>query len=180
MINECLNGQHNCDQGCVDTEESFFCTCNSGFTLASDGHTCEVECGGRLTTAVGSFTSPGYPNGYPENGVECVWTIELPNNGATIEFTIDESPFGINGRPTPACTNDHIEFFDGTSSNAASLEKVCGLRSMYGDNFPSTITTSTSRARVVFTGSDASRSRTRVGVRVEYRTVTSESELVSG
>ena len=98
-----------------------------------------------------------------------MWIILLPDSGATIEFNIDESEFGINGRPP--CTNDHIEFFDGTGSNAASLEKICGLTSM--DTVTLTpITTNSSRARVVFTGSaNPNRSNTRVGVKVNYHTV---------
>lgn len=168
MVDECTTGQHNCDQECVDTEESFFCTCRSGFTLASDGHTCNIDCGGRLTTATGTFTSPGYPNSYPANGVVCEWIIEIPNNGGTIEFTIDESRFGINGRPT--CTDDHIEFFDGTANSASSLEKICGLPHFYTNGLP-TITTTSSTARVVFTGSDRSRPASRIGVSVSYRTV---------
>ena len=160
----------------MDTEESFFCTCNSGFTLASDGHTCNIDCGGRLTTASGSFSSPGYPNGYPEDGVECEWIIEIPNTSGTIRFTIDDSAFGINGHPsrgTP-CPTDHIEFFDGTASNAASLDKICGLTSFYPQGLQP-IVTSTSRAKVVFTGSDLARPSSRVGVRVTYTTVSSQS-----
>ena len=176
MINECLTGEHNCDQGCIDTEEAYMCTCDSGFELASDGRSCLVDCGGHFTSSTGSFTSPGYPVSYPDN-VECEWTIELPDTRATIEFTIDESAFGINGRPP--CTTDHIEFFDGTTTNAASLEKICGLADFYQSDTLPTITTTSSRARVVFTGSDRPRSSSRVGVKVDYRTVSSSpSELI--
>ena len=170
--NECATGQHNCDQGCVDTEESFFCTCNNGYKLASDGHSCITDCGGRLTTASGSFQTPGWPNNYPQENFQCEWIIELPNTGATIEFTVDDSAFGINGRAP--CTNDHIQFFDGTTSNANSLLKLCGHFSAY--NFEP-ITTFSSRARIVFTGSvNPSRPISRVGVKVDYRTVTQQSK----
>ena len=177
MVNECETGQHNCDQVCVDTEESFFCTCNSGFTLASDGHTCNIDCGGRITVASGSFASPGYPNSYPEDGVKCEWTIEIPNRNGRIEFTIDDSAYGINGRPP--CTTDHIEFFDGTADNAVSLEKMCGLPFHYPDGFQP-ITTSSSRAKVVFTGSGRSRPASRIGVRVTFRTVTASQSRFFG
>ena len=180
VINECLSGVANCDQGCVDTEESYFCTCESGFRLSNDGHTCLTECGGFLTTATGSFQTPGYPDSYPFENFQCEWIIQLPNTGATIEFTIDDSAFGIKGRPPCSQpTDNHIEFFDGTSSNAVSLNKICGTTSLHYPSGLPIITTTSSVAKVVFTGSDATRGNLRVGVKVDYRTVTSQSELSS-
>ena len=175
VINECETGAANCDQGCVDTEEAYFCTCDSGFILDSDGHTCLIECGGMLTTASGSFQTPGYPDSYPFENFQCEWFIELPNSAATIEFTIDDSAFGIKGQP-PSCPTDHIEFFDGTANNAPSLNKICGLSRHYDFNIPTT-TTSSSVARVVFTGTDLNRGDSRVGVKVDYTTLFAESEL---
>ena len=85
----------------------------------------------------------------------------------SIEFNIDDSAFGINGRGS--CTNDHIQFFDGTGSNAASLLKLCGSRSSVTFT---PITTSSSSARVVFTGSvNQNRPASRVGVKVDYITI---------
>ena len=82
----------------------------------------------------------------------------------SIEFTIDNSAFGINGRNP--CTNDYIQFFDGTGSNAASLAKLCGFSISVNP-----ITTSSSSARVVFTGSvNPNRPASRVGVKVDYTT----------
>ena len=102
----------------------------------------------------------------------CEWTIELPNTGATIEFTVDDSAFGINGRAP--CTNDRIQFFDG---NGNSLNMVCGARRLY--NF-APITTTSSRARVVFTGSEnPSRPRSRVGVKVNYITISPPGMLTN-
>ena len=159
-------GISNCEQVCIDTIESFTCSCYDGFALQPDGHSC--ECGGTFTAASGSFETPGYPNGYLQEDLQCVWIIDVPGN-ESIELTIDDSAFGINGRPP--CTRDHIEFFDGTGNNAASLKKICGLTSM--DTVTLTpITTSSSRARVVFTGSiKPNRSASRVGVRVTYSAV---------
>ena len=169
--NECATGQHNCDQGCVDTEESFFCTCNNGYKLASDGHSCITDCGGRLTTASGSFQTPGWPQNYPQEKFQCEWIIELPNTGATIEFTVDDSAFGISGRH-PCTNNDYIQFFDG---NANSLLKLCGHAVLY-DFEP--ITTTSSQARVVFTGSEnPNRPPSRVGVKVDYRTIQSKNYI---
>ena len=40
-INECVDTTHNCAQVCTNTAGSFTCSCNSGYTLAADGHSCE-------------------------------------------------------------------------------------------------------------------------------------------
>ena len=94
-----------------------------------------------------------------------MWIIDIAG-AELIQFNIDDSAFGINGRPP--CTRDHIEFFDGTGSNAASLRKTCGNR---GRANLTPITTSSSSARVVFTGSaNQRRPASRVGVRVTYTT----------
>ena len=181
-IDECSEGSDNCAQRCTNTAGSYTCSCNSGFTLAANRQSCTANpttpppttpppdngvCGGRLTAASGSFQTPGWPNNYPQENFQCEWIIELPSSASRIEFTVDDSAFGINGRAP--CTNDHIQFFDGTTSNANSLLKLCGVRRNY-DFRP--ITTTSSRARIVFTGSvNPNRPASRVGVKVNYKTV---------
>ena len=39
-INECATNMGGCEQRCVNTPGGFHCTCNSGYTLNSDGITC--------------------------------------------------------------------------------------------------------------------------------------------
>ena len=175
-IDECAQGTNACVQRCSNTPGSYTCFCDDNFTLAPNGRSCTadpVACGGRLTAPRGSFQTEGWPTSYPQDDFQCVWIIALPDNGATIEFTIDQSAYGINGRPP--CSSDHIEFFDGASSDDASLEKICGTRSVYRNTYPPTITTSTSEAKVVFTGSrNSGRPASRVGVKVNYRTIPTE------
>ena len=43
-INECAEGLDGCAQICTDTVTSYRCSCNSGFRLAIDGHTCNGKC----------------------------------------------------------------------------------------------------------------------------------------
>ena len=173
---ECTAGTHGCQQQCQNTAGSYTCSCGTGYTLDSNGHTCTLDspeptsnglCGGRLTGTSGSFQSPGYPTSYPDSNLQCIWTIEAPSPSNTIFFTIDNSPFGINGRPP--CNNDYIEFFDGISNNANSVAKVCGLLGFYSNQggLP-TIHTTASSSRIVFSASDANRPLSRVGVRVNY------------
>ena len=86
-----------------------------------------------------------------------------------IEFTIDDSAYGINGRDP--CPTDYIEFYDGTSSSASSIVRLCKF-----DN-PGPITTTSSQARVVFSSSvNRNRPVSRVGVKVDYRTITSGND----
>ena len=39
-LNECLTENGGCRQTCTNTVGSFVCSCNEGFTLASDGRNC--------------------------------------------------------------------------------------------------------------------------------------------
>ncbi len=39
-VNECLEDNGGCDQECNNTIGSFFCTCGGGYTLDSDGLSC--------------------------------------------------------------------------------------------------------------------------------------------
>ena len=50
-IDECAAGTHNCAEGatCVDTDGSFTCTCNAGYT--GDG----VNCNSKLGTGIKLF-----------------------------------------------------------------------------------------------------------------------------
>ena len=44
-IDECLTGQDNCDHVCANNiEGSFNCSCNEGYALNEDGHTCDGMC----------------------------------------------------------------------------------------------------------------------------------------
>ena len=137
------------------------CSCSSGFTLSIDGHSC-ASCGSVLTGSSGSFQTPGWPNSYAQMNFKCEWIIQLPDTRALINFTIDDSAYGIAG--PSYCPTDYIQFYDGVSSDAVSLHKLCRF-----DN-PGSFCTNTSLARVVFAGSDQFRLQSRVGVRVFYNT----------
>ena len=42
-INECIRGTAGCTQICNNTLGSYICSCNSGYTLDADNHTCNGE-----------------------------------------------------------------------------------------------------------------------------------------
>ena len=39
-VDECETGEHNCDQNCTVDGVWFNCSCEDGYTLHEDGHTC--------------------------------------------------------------------------------------------------------------------------------------------
>ena len=42
-IDECSLGTDSCSQSCTNTIGSYTCSCNTGYTLNSDGYTCDGE-----------------------------------------------------------------------------------------------------------------------------------------
>ena len=40
-VNECMLGSDSCEHNCSNTVGSYTCSCNSGYTLNRDGHTCD-------------------------------------------------------------------------------------------------------------------------------------------
>ena len=43
-INECLDNNGGCNQGCTNTVGSYECTCDPGHFLSDDQHTCVGMC----------------------------------------------------------------------------------------------------------------------------------------
>ena len=85
-MDECATGVSNCHQRCVNTQRSYHCRCNPGYSLSNDRFTClDVDecsqsnhsCHQRCSNAVGSYTCsclPGYslaPDERACNPVEC-------------------------------------------------------------------------------------------------------------
>ena len=40
-IDECLLGYDDCAEGCINTPGNYNCTCDEGYVVAADGHTCD-------------------------------------------------------------------------------------------------------------------------------------------
>ncbi|XP_031633644.1 dorsal-ventral patterning protein tolloid-like [Contarinia nasturtii] len=86
-IDECTLKDHGCEQNCINTLDGYTCACRLGFKLRSDEKTCEVNCGGVITTSNGTIQSPLFPHSYPANE-ECVWEIMSHEpNRITLNFT---------------------------------------------------------------------------------------------
>ncbi|XP_058527083.1 deleted in malignant brain tumors 1 protein [Ochotona princeps] len=95
------------------------------------------QCGGLLTNASGSFSSPWYPMKYPTN-VVCAWDIQVDSRAhvkLTFQVVKMENFYG--------CPYDFIEIFDGPPSESFSLGKFCsGITPVF--------VSSANRMRVVF------------------------------
>ena len=79
-------------------------------------------CGGSFTTPQGIFTSPSYPENYPDNA-DCIYTISQPTGTVILlnflSMDIDDGGYS-------ACNLDYLEIRDGPSVDSTVLGKLCG------------------------------------------------------
>ena len=87
-INECQTGNGGCSQQCMNQEGSFICQCNAGYTLASDGSTCN---GKESSLNPGSCTESLLLiwSSYPSDINEC----QTGNGGCSQQCTNQEGSF---------------------------------------------------------------------------------------
>ncbi|XP_036907188.1 CUB and zona pellucida-like domain-containing protein 1 [Sturnira hondurensis] len=78
------------------------------------------NCGGYLDNPEGSFTSPNYPNSYPEMAY-CVWHIQV-EEGYKIELNFKEIFLEVDEN----CRFDFIAVYDGPSATSGLIGQVCG------------------------------------------------------
>lgn len=165
-VNECEDGQNGgCEYTCVDTPESYYCECPTGYMLDSDERSC--RCGGVFTEEEGSFQTPGWQENYPQEDFTCEWRVIASDSSSHVEFTVDQSHYGINGKPP--CTRDYLQFYNGLDNSDPIGDKYCFV------NPPlNTIRSEGPEANVMFRGlANRRRPASRVGVRVQYRIVSS-------
>ncbi|MBZ3891922.1 Cubilin [Sciurus carolinensis] len=79
-------------------------------------------CGGELSGATGSFSSPGYPGRYPPNK-ECLWYISTAP-GSSIQLTIHD--FDVEYHAT--CNFDILEVYGGPDFYSPRLTQLCFQR----------------------------------------------------
>ncbi|XP_012877446.1 PREDICTED: deleted in malignant brain tumors 1 protein-like [Dipodomys ordii] len=113
------------------------------------------SCGGFLSQASGYFSSPFYPDNYPNNA-RCVWDIKVPSNHlVTITFRDVQLEGG--------CNYDYIEVFNGPSHSSPIIARVC-------DGAVRSFTSSSNFMSIRFVTDG---SITRRGFRAEYRSIRS-------
>uniref|UniRef100_A0A8C5U889 CUB domain containing protein 2 n=1 Tax=Malurus cyaneus samueli TaxID=2593467 RepID=A0A8C5U889_9PASS len=88
----------------------------------------ESECQEVFTTIKGNFSSPQYPNFYPNN-LKCQWSIHLPSGYRIKVFFLDME---LEGRSslTGGCDYDHLSAFDGGTEDGSLLGRWCGRESL--------------------------------------------------
>lgn len=89
-----------------------------GFKAHWDG--AQSGCGGVLTTSSGGFTSPNYPLPYHPNA-ECYWLIKT---SAGSHITLSFGDFHLE--TSSSCTLDYLEVYDGNTTSAPQLARLCG------------------------------------------------------
>uniref|UniRef100_A0A4W6DZH6 CUB domain-containing protein n=1 Tax=Lates calcarifer TaxID=8187 RepID=A0A4W6DZH6_LATCA len=77
-------------------------------------------CGGTLTTASGGFSSPNYPLPYHPNS-ECYWNIRTSQGS---QLLLSFSDFHLES--SASCSYDYLAVYDGNSSSAPELARLCG------------------------------------------------------
>ncbi|XP_029473519.1 CUB domain-containing protein 2 [Rhinatrema bivittatum] len=82
------------------------------------------ECQEVYTAVKGNFSSPQYPNTYPNN-INCHWTVELPV-GFRIQMVFLDLDLEDRSSLTNACDYDHVSLYDGGQENAPLLGRWCG------------------------------------------------------
>jgi len=83
------------------------------------------SCGGALTQAAGSLSTPGWPCYYPSIDFPCVWVIDIENHTDALFDTTFSQHYGIHGRDP--CTTDYVQVLDGVGEEVPSLGKFCFL-----------------------------------------------------
>ncbi|XP_052052967.1 CUB and zona pellucida-like domain-containing protein 1 [Apodemus sylvaticus] len=78
------------------------------------------NCGGYLQTLEGSFSSPNYPQPYPELAY-CVWHIQV-EKGYKINLTFTDLFLELDNQ----CKFDFIAVYDGPSTTSGLLKQFCG------------------------------------------------------
>ncbi|KAM5322410.1 scavenger receptor cysteine-rich domain-containing protein DMBT1-like isoform 2-T2 [Glossophaga mutica] len=113
----------------------------SGSTGVSPPADENFHCGGLLTNASGSFTSPWYPEKYPTN-MTCAWDIWVDDR-ARVKLTFDMLAL----ENAQGCPHDFVEIFDGPQGESFSLGRFCS-------GSTPVFTSSSNRLTVVFHSND--------------------------
>ncbi|XP_063150728.1 complement C1r subcomponent [Candoia aspera] len=159
-LDECAHGNDiedtpQCQHFCHNYVGNYFCSCQPGYQLQSDGHTCKVDCSNELfTEASGYLSSPGYPEPYPAN-LRCNYSIRV-EKGMTINLKFLQ-PFEIDDHQQVHCPYDQLKI----QARRKQIGEFCGRVP------PGTIETNSSSVDVIFLTDESGYSH---GWKISYST----------
>lgn len=121
-VDECATNNGGCMHKCRNTIGSFECSCENGYVLHENGLDCvEGGCKYEITDAYQNpITSPNYPLKYNPDQT-CRWRITTVP-GHRIHLHIND--FDLENHQE--CAFDHVDFYNGDSSNSFTLGRYCG------------------------------------------------------
>ncbi|VDK86383.1 unnamed protein product [Litomosoides sigmodontis] len=116
-MDECKLNNHGCEHHCVNKIGGYECECNIGYSLRSDGRTCESTCGGIIKASNGTFHSPNYPLNYAPLKT-CVWQIEADDE---YQIIVNFTHFDVEGMKS-TCAYDYVLI----ENDKGMEERYCG------------------------------------------------------
>ncbi|XP_044305612.1 complement C1r subcomponent isoform X2 [Varanus komodoensis] len=159
-LDECTHGNANedgprCQHFCHNYIGGYFCSCQPGYRLQSDRHSCRVDCSNVMFTELsGYLSSPGYPQPYPAD-LQCNYSIRV-EKGLTITLKVLE-PFEIDDHQQVHCPYDQLKIQVG----GKVIHEFCGTVS------PGAIETNSPSVDVLFLTDESGVSR---GWKIQYST----------
>uniref|UniRef100_A0AC35U840 Metalloendopeptidase n=1 Tax=Rhabditophanes sp. KR3021 TaxID=114890 RepID=A0AC35U840_9BILA len=132
---ECQIKNGGCEHICEsDINDNYKCSCVDGFTLSEDGLSCSQDlCSFQLYNTKGSFASPNYPNGYPNDKV-CKWNFNTtPGHRLILTF------YDFDLEEHPDCKYDNVSLYNGPQIDEANFIGIYCYRN-YSDHFTITST----------------------------------------
>lgn len=97
-----------------------------------------VGCRLQLTSQSGTFSSPYFPDPYP-NDIHCKWWITRPNG-----YVIRLKFLSFELQDSQSCEDEYVAVYDGTSSSSNILGRYCG------NSFPLLLESSSNSLLIVF------------------------------
>ncbi|XP_034427678.1 cubilin [Hippoglossus hippoglossus] len=95
-----------------------------GFSASYVSINATTDCTETFTTTTGSFSSPNYPNYYPNNR-DCIFKITVQVN---MQILMNFTNFELEGSP-PSCSYDFVEIRDGGFETSPLIGKFCASQS---------------------------------------------------
>ncbi|XP_032366699.1 cubilin [Etheostoma spectabile] len=91
-----------------------------GFSARYVSIDASTDCGETFTSSTGSFTSPNFPDNYPNNR-DCIFKIIVEVN---MQIMLNFSDFQLEGSP-PSCSFDFVEIRDGGYETSPLIGRFC-------------------------------------------------------